>query len=142
MSDANEAYTFSRAREVERENSAKQHAAELALIEACKNAAERERIYRRALASKILGLRAEGHAATVCSDLARGDDQVANLKYERDVSEGVKDAANHAVFRASADRRTAETLIEWSMRRDLAEGAGRASEPAPGTVQTFGRRAA
>jgi len=98
--------------------------AEAFVKEAYAVAAGAEKDYRIALASKITELRAEGTAATVAGDLARGHPDVAQLRYIRDVSLGVCEAASQAVWRATADRRTVESLTNWSMRRELAEGFG------------------
>ncbi len=102
-------------------SSANQNAAEVTLREAVKKAAACEQAYRIALASKIMELRASG-PATLAADLARGDERVAHLRFNRDVAEGMKDAAVQVGWRASADRKDAQALAAWSMRRDLAEG--------------------
>lgn len=78
--------------------------------------ARKERLYRVALARRILELKAEGHAITACGDLARGDERIAELKFERDVAEGAKEATGQAAWGASADRRDTLTFIEWSLR--------------------------
>lgn len=52
-----------------------------------KTLAESERTYRESLAKKILILKAEGYPATLINDLARGDKEVAGLKFSRDVAE-------------------------------------------------------
>jgi hypothetical protein len=41
---------------------------------------------------------------------------------KRDVAAGVKEALEQAGFRLNADRRILERLVDWSMRRELAEG--------------------
>lgn len=53
--------------------------------------AEAEREYRKALAKRIMELRAQGLPATICSDVARGE--VADLKFNRDLSDGKFKAA-------------------------------------------------
>lgn len=96
-----------------------------------------EQHYREALAKKILELRAgEDKAAwTTCADVARGDKHVARLRFDRDVAEGVLDAARQQAFRRGADRKDIDTLLRWSMARDLrtdtppAEWADRQPEP-------------
>ena len=95
---------------------------------ASRQAAECERIYRMALAKKILELRAQDDppAWSVCTDLARGDKHVARLKFERDVAEGIREAVSQQAFRRGADRRDLDTLLNWTMRRDL-----RADTPPP-----------
>ena len=62
-----------------------------------KAAAEAEQTYRVALAKKILELREASYPATLIGDLARGDKEVARLKFERDYSEVVYDNAKEAV---------------------------------------------
>jgi hypothetical protein len=101
--------------------SAQQKGAEQQLREAAADLAEKERAYRQALAQTITRFRADGHAATVCADLARGDKHVSDLRYHRDVAQGVLDAASQAAWRLSADRRTIEALTRWSMGREFAE---------------------
>lgn len=49
--------------------------------------AKAERIYRISLATKLIELKASGVAATLCSDLARGDEIIAQLREERDKAE-------------------------------------------------------
>lgn len=61
-------------------------------------AAEAERVYRVALAEKILLLREGGLAATLIGDVARGDKDVARLKFDRDCSQVVYDNAQEAVM--------------------------------------------
>ncbi|HEX3803149.1 MAG TPA: hypothetical protein VHV75_09935 [Solirubrobacteraceae bacterium] len=74
-----------------------------------------ERAYRLALAEEILRLKADGVAWSSTSDLARGDKHVADLRYARDVADGVKEAAAQVAFRHAADRRELEQLVRWSM---------------------------
>ena len=109
------------------------------LREAYRASAQAEQSYRVALAKRITELHADGVAWTVCADLARGDQAVARLRFERDVAEGVKEAAQQAAWRHSADRRDVGRFTEWSMRRDLATGAE--PEP-PGEPIVFGRERA
>ena len=61
-------------------------------------AAEAERVYRVALAEKILLLREGGLPATLIGDVARGDKDVARLKFDRDGSQVVYDNAQEAVM--------------------------------------------
>jgi hypothetical protein len=55
------------------------------------------------------------------ADLARGDKGVARLKRERDIAEGVVEAAKQAGWRASKDRDDVQAFIGWSQRREFAE---------------------
>ena len=115
-------YDFGQAQDASKSRADDQRASEKWVIDSHRAYAETERAYRKALAAKILELRASGIAISACSDIARGESEVSTLKYKRDVAEGVKEAAVQAAWRASAGRRDEEKFIEWSMRRDLAEG--------------------
>ena len=78
-------------------------------------AAEAERVYRVALAEKILLLREGGLAATLIGDVARGDKDVARLKFERDCSQVVYDNAREAVncFKKQIDVLREQIDREW-----------------------------
>jgi predicted Zn-dependent protease len=112
-----------------REASAAQKQAEDFVKTAYRQYAEAERAYRKALATRIVELRADKTPATVAQDVARGDTKVADLKFASTVADGVRQAAANAVFRASADRQAVKEFITWSFRRDLAEGAPNPIEP-------------
>lgn len=60
-------------------------------------AADAEQTYRVKLAEKILLLREGGLPATLIPDVARGDKDVARLKFERDCAQVVYDNAKEAV---------------------------------------------
>jgi len=60
--------------------------------------AEAEKKYRVKLAEVILLLRESGYPATLIGDLARGDKEVAQLKFERDCAEVVYDNAKEAIM--------------------------------------------
>jgi hypothetical protein len=117
-------YEWGQARDAINTAKAAQKAAEDNVRDAYKTFGLARRAYQTALAQRILELRAEGVAATICPDLARGDKHVADLRFQKDVAEGVMEAARSAVWRHTADRRELEQLVDWSMRRELAEGAG------------------
>lgn len=111
-------YDFGEARTAAANASRAQAAAEDFIREAAKDYAVKEETYRVALAKAIVREHAEGRAWTVCPDLARGDADVARLRRERDIAEGVKDAASQMAWRRAADRRDTERFIDWSMRRE------------------------
>lgn len=123
-------YTFAQAREAAGRASAAQLAAEDAMKAAYRDCAVKEEAYRKALAETILRVHADGAAWTVAGDLARGDERVARLRRERDIAEGVREAMAQASWRRAADRKDTQRFIDWSLRRDLAEGFGNAPEPA------------
>lgn len=134
-------WTFDEAQAACREASTLQLGAERALVEAAKAAAIAEEAYRIALAKEIVRQHgAEGVAWTVAPDIARGDKDVARLRRERDIAQGVQEATGQAAWRRTADRKDTQRFCDWSMRRELAEGAGHAPEPADHTP--FGRVAA
>jgi DNA-binding transcriptional LysR family regulator len=135
-------WDFGRAVDAARRASAAQEGAEKALIEAAKEYAVKEEAYRVALALEIVRQHdAEGVAWTVAPDLARGNKNVARLRRERDIAEGVRDAMTQAAWRRSADRKDCQRFIDWSQRREFAEAAGRIPEPDDQPVYG-GRRAA
>lgn len=109
-------YDFGEAKAaIERASVAQKHA-EQQIRDAYADHASKERAYRSALAQEITKLRAEGVAITIAQDLARGEKRCADLRYARDVAEGVREAAKSAVFRHTADRRELEQLVSWSLR--------------------------
>jgi hypothetical protein len=55
--------------------------------------------------------------------------EVARLRRERDIAEGVREAMQQAAWRRAADRKDTQRFIDWSARRELAEGYGNAPEP-------------
>jgi hypothetical protein len=109
-------YDFASAKRAIAHQSREQARAETTLRDAHKELAEKERVYRVELAKEMVRLKSEGTAATVCQDLARGNERIAQLRYERDVQEGVKEAAAQALWKLAANRRELEQLVDWSMR--------------------------
>jgi hypothetical protein len=112
--------------------------AEQARRDAATDHAEKERVYRRALAKRIVELHSEGVAWTVAQDVARGDDKVSDLRYERDVARGVLDAAEQRAWRHTADRKDMTEFLTWSRLVDV----GAALEPNQPAGHIHGRRAA
>lgn len=112
MSSRQQPWDFYEAVEAARRSAEYQKAAESQLESDTQACAEAERAYRKALAVKIVELRSEW-PATVCADLARGDAHVADLRYARDVAEGVKEATKQRAWRHAADRKDTHELIQW-----------------------------
>lgn len=131
-------YTFAEAADRLNASKVAQAQNENSTREASTALAEKERVYRMALATRIVELHAEGVAWTVAQDVARGEPRVAQLRMERDIAAGVREAFEQAGWRYAADRRAILALVEWSAKRDLAEGY----EPQTGTGHTFGARRA
>lgn len=99
-----------------REASEAQHRAEQFLAEKSREVAEGELNYRRALATAITTLQAEGKPATLARDLARGDQLVSGLLLKRMVAEGLREAAAQSIWRHTADRKDLEQFLDWSKR--------------------------
>jgi hypothetical protein len=113
------AWSFQEAQEGAEQAAEDQATAEGDYGKAVEEAAELERDYRRALATKILELKASGLAITAAGDIARGDDEISNMRYLRDVAIGAREAAKAAMNnRHSANRRDVEALIRWSASRN------------------------
>lgn len=81
-----------------------------------KSAAEAEQAYRVKLAEKILLLREGGLPATLIGDVARGDKDVARLKFDRDCAEVVYENAQEAimVYKKQIDVLREQIEREWS----------------------------
>lgn len=81
-----------------------------------KAAAEAEKQYRIALASKILELRDKGFPATLIGDVARGEKQVASLKFDRDCAQVVYDNAKEAInaYKKQIDILREQIQREWN----------------------------
>lgn len=123
-------YDFAAAREAAGSASRAQLEAERNLKESSRDFAVKEEAYRVALAKEIVRQHAQdGVAWTVAPDLARGDPVVARLRRERDIAEGVREAMQQAAWRRAADRKDTQRFVDWSMRRELAEGYGQAPDP-------------
>lgn len=134
-------WTFDQARAASQAAETEQRRVESEVHTAYKDYARKERLFRVALARKILELKAGGMAITACEVVAKGDERIAALREERDIAEGLKETAKLAAWRANADRRDTGDLLRWSARRDLAEYSGPA-EPEPAEMPTYGARRA
>ena len=62
-----------------------------------KDYALKEYKYRTTLSKKLIELRAEGQAVTHLADIARGMEDVAKLRYERDIAEGLVRSAEEGI---------------------------------------------
>jgi hypothetical protein len=117
-------YTFTEAIEMSRRASQTMKDSEADRIAAAEELADAEREYRRALAMATLRIHAEGRPATVATELAKGDQLVCDLRYARDVKEGVLKTAEQRAWRHTADRKDGNSFIEWSRQRDMSEAHG------------------
>ena len=89
----------------------------------CEDYPAKEHAYRTALATKMIELKAEGHPATLISDLARGDRLVSKLRWDRDVAKGVKDACRSSQTAIEIAINAVQTEINSELREH--ELAGR-----------------
>ncbi len=115
MKPATEPLDFAAAVTEHRNASRAQREAERFYAQKGRMVADTERAYRKALAAKITQLRGEA-PATIAADLARGDSEVVQLRYARDLAVGLRDAAAQSIWRHTADRRELEQFIDWSKR--------------------------
>jgi hypothetical protein len=109
-----QAWDFHQAVEASRRAKEAQRETEAVVELSAKEYADAERLYRTALAKRIVELVAEGKPATVAKDLARGDPRVADLAYDMAVALGVKEAMEQRAWRSTADRKDVQNLTEWS----------------------------
>lgn len=77
--------------------------------------ANREKAYRISLRQKIAELRAGGTQISIVQDMAKGDEDVASLRLERDVAEVMYKTAYEAinVYKKEADIIKDEIKREW-----------------------------
>ena len=59
--------------------------------------AETEHEYRMALSKRLTVLRAEGQPVTHLLDIAKGEEDIAKLRMERDIAESLYDSAVEAI---------------------------------------------
>ena len=130
----NRPWDFDEARIACRKASQRQEQSEDALRKAYVDRALAQERYRKALAEKILELRGDGYPATLCLDLAKGSQEVADLRCQWDIAEGVCEALLQACWRHTADRKDTQRFAGWSERREFAEAAGRVTEPTGDTI--------
>lgn len=74
--------------------------------------AKSERDYRIALQQEILRQRDNGIPVTIISDICRGQPDIAQLKFDRDVAESLYDSAKEAINVYKLQVRTIENQIE------------------------------
>lgn len=62
-----------------------------------KDYAIKEKKYRIALSQRLIKLRAQGQAVTHLADIARGMEDIAQLRFERDIAEGLVRSAEEGI---------------------------------------------
>lgn len=78
--------------------------------------AEAEKNYRVALAAEILRLRGEGYPVTITPDLARGNQEVAHLRFERDCADTMYQSVLEAINSLKLSIRILDGQIEREYR--------------------------
>jgi len=78
--------------------------------------ARTEKDYRIALRSEFLRLKAEGEKVTIMSDLARGKEDIAELKMQRDIADTLYKSAQEAIniYKKNIDTLMAIYKAEWA----------------------------
>ena len=62
-----------------------------------KDYAVKERKYRVLLSQRLTQLRAAGEKVTHLADIARGQEDIAELRFDRDIAEGLKKSAEEGI---------------------------------------------
>lgn len=62
-----------------------------------KDYAKKEYLYRTALSKKLVELRVAGEKVTHLADIARGIPEIAKLRFDRDIAEGLKKSAEEGI---------------------------------------------
>jgi len=78
-----------------------------------RNKAMSERNYRMALAIEELRLKAEKYPATLIIDLARGNEEVANKKLDRDTQDAVYDAKKYEINSIHIETSVLQSMLGW-----------------------------
>ena len=81
--------------------------------------AERERLYRMELSKRLVELRAHGQAVTHLADIARGEKNIADLRYKRDIAEGMRNSARETINYLKLKLRCLDAQLqrEWGNTR-------------------------
>lgn len=83
--------------------------------------AEAQRSYAIELAKKITELKINGQAITVIKELAKGDEHVANLRYNRDIAKGIMKACVSSIKNMREQIGSYRSLLTW-LREELGNG--------------------
>ena len=80
-----------------------------------KDYALKEYKYRTALSKKLLQLRAEGQAVTHLADIAKGMEDIAELRFDRDIAEGLVKSAEEGInfYKLKIRELEAQHSREW-----------------------------
>lgn len=81
--------------------------------------ARKEYLYRTALSKRLVELRASGQPVTHLADIARGEENIARLRFDRDIAEGLKNSAEKGTdfYKLYAKLMEAQTSREWGQAK-------------------------
>lgn len=84
-----------------------------------KDYAIKERNYRTALSKRLLERRAEGLPVTNLVDVVKGEEDIARLRFERDIAEGLMKSAEKGTdfYKLYARLMENQTSREWGMAK-------------------------
>ena len=84
-----------------------------------KEYAVKEYNYRTALSKRLLERRAGGQPVTHLADIVKGEEDIAKLRFERDIAEGLKNSAEKGTdfYKLYARLMEAQNSREWGQVR-------------------------
>lgn len=84
-----------------------------------KDYAVKEYNYRTALSKRLLERRAGGQPVTHLADIVKGEEDIAKLRFERDIAEGLKNSAEKGTdfYKLYARLMEAQNAREWGQAR-------------------------
>lgn len=84
-----------------------------------KEYAKKERDYRIALSKRLLQRRAEGLAVTILNDVVKGEEDIAKLRLDRDIAEGLAKSAEKGTdfYKLYARLMEGQTAREWGQAK-------------------------
>jgi len=83
------------------------------LTDKIKKSAKAEQKYRVALSRKIIELKSEKMPVTLIADVARGSDEVSNVKFNRDLETETYKASKEILKAREAQLSSLQTLIKY-----------------------------
>lgn len=84
-----------------------------------KDYAMKEQTYRIALSKRLMQRKSEGYSVTNLSDIVRGEEDIAKLKFERDIAEGLMKSAEKGTdfYKLYAKLMESQTAREWGQAK-------------------------
>ena len=84
-----------------------------------KDYAKKEYYYRTALSKRLIELRANGEKVTYLSDIARGMEDIAKLRFDRDIAQGLVKSAEEGInfYKLKIRELEAQHSREWGQAK-------------------------